>query len=127
MLKNYKKVLLLVSVVCIAIALAITVLSGLSHTRDYYACHQCKSLGKSKALRVLGFPIFREQIEVTRSLTGKTCKHEWQFYFTNSQGILFNRENWDGPLGNYPWQKLTQEMENKRMESIVPIGGNPHP
>lgn len=122
-----KRALLIVAVACLAIPLAVMVLFGLSHTRDHYACHSCKSHGESRALRVFGVPILRERIKVTRSLTGNTHKHEWQFYFANSQGILFNREYWDGPLGDYPSQEWTQERENKGVEGIAPDGADPHP
>jgi len=46
------------------------------------------------------------------SLTGQKCRHDWQWYFANSFGLLFNRENWSGPL-NYPY---AQEFSMQRAE-----------
>jgi hypothetical protein len=87
----------------VLIAVLLTILVGLSRTRDGYVCHSCKSLGWGKALRVFGYPVFKTRIKVERSLTQKQCKHEWEWYSASSTGILLNKEDWDGPIGALPY------------------------
>jgi len=95
-----------------------TVLFDLSFTHDSYACYVCRSIGKSYALRVSRVPVWKQRIRVTYSLTRKQCDHEWQWYFANSKGIFFNRENWDGPIGNYPFAEEIDAAvaEGKKVE-----------
>ena len=112
-----KGIIIVCLVSVVFIALAITILFGLSYTRDYYACDGCESLGESEALHIFVLTIRLKPIHITDTLTGKQCDHEWRRYFANSKGILLNQENWDGPLGDYPWDEWTQNMENKRTDS----------
>ena len=90
-----------------------TVLFGVSFTDDSYACYSCRSLGRSKAVRVFRVPVWKKHKRVTLSLTRKQCDHEWQWYFANSKGFLYNREDWDGPIGNYPF---AEEIDAARAE-----------
>jgi len=124
MKKILKKWVFLSFLFALSVAILVAVaLFGLSHTRDFYACNACKSIGESKAIRVFRFPIWKEHIRVTRSVTWVKCKHKWRWYFANSAGILFNRENWDGPIGNSPnWYpstvEWTQNMDNKEPKTV---------
>ena len=101
-MKTRKRILIGV-VTLLGIGAAFTVLFGLSRTRDHYGCHLCKTLGDSAALRVFRIPVWRESVKPKWSLTGKPCEHDWQWYSANSEGILLNREDWDGPIGACPF------------------------
>lgn len=93
-----------------AIGVARTVLFGLSLTRDYYACDDCRSLGAGRAIHLFGQRIPLTPVRRTQSMTHAPCDHRWRWYFANSTGILFNSEDWDGPLGDYPWQEWEAAM-----------------
>ncbi len=112
-----KRIILAVIALILVVLLALTAVFGLSFTRDSYACYSCKSLGRSEALRVFGFPIWKGRVRLTHSVTGKSCKHHWEWYFASSTGILLNRQNWDGPIGIYPFAEELQKQsaENKQV------------
>ena len=106
--------------ICLWVAVTVTLITlsligtfGLSRTRDYYVCGKCKSLGEGRALRVFRLRIPLSRIQRTKGMMNISCKHEWRWYFANSEGILLNKENWDGPLGDYPWAEWKQEMANQ--------------
>ena len=111
-----KKKLIIATPACAGIAIALIVLFRTSVTEDDFVCHSCKGFGESTALRVFRCRIIRSPIRLTRSLTGKECDHQWEWYFANSHGICFNsREHWDGPIGTYPYHEELdkQTTENK--------------
>lgn len=97
------------------IALAIVVCFHSSWTQDRFVCHSCKGFGQSTAFRVFRHPVIWTPIRLTRSITGKDCKHSWEWYFANSHGICFNsRGDWDGPIGTYPYH---EELERQHTEN----------
>ena len=93
------------------IGLMSTILFGLSRTHDSYACYKCKSVGRSHALRAWGMPIWREKVNLWRSVTDSPCAHQWIWYFANSRGLLLCRRDWDGPIGKYPFHEEFIEKE----------------
>ena len=110
-----KRKIITATVAGIALAVVIVVCFRSSWTEDRYVCHSCKGFGQSTAFRVFRHPIIRTPIRLTRSLTGRDCKHRWEWYFANSHGICFNsRENWDGQIGTYPYH---EELEKQLTEN----------
>ena len=114
--KEMKTKLAILLLAIIVIGVGVTVVVGLSVTRDYYACALCKSLGEARGLHVFRMRIPLTPVRRTQSLTDAKCDHTWRWYFANSKGFLLNRENWDGPLGDYPWQEWQEEQANQPSE-----------
>lgn len=99
------------AVVAIAAGLATVALFRLSITHDSYVCHACKGFGKSTALRAFRHPVGRTPIRLTLSITGRECRHKWEWFTASSHGLCFNRrEDWDGPIGAHPYQDEVEKM-----------------
>jgi hypothetical protein len=112
----------------LGVTVALILLLRSSWTEDRYVCHTCKGFGRSTAFRAFRCRIIWTPIRLTRSLTRNECGHRWEWYFAHSHAICFNsREDWDGPIGIYPYHEELEKQRTENQASRAIDAGAPQP
>jgi hypothetical protein len=124
-----RKTMLRWLVAAMAAGVVLVALFKTSVTRDAYVCHSCKGFGNSTALRVFRHRLVWSPVRLTLSLTGRNCRHTWVWNSASSHGWFFNRrEDWDGPIGSYPYlRELEEKLTENQASQAIGAPGAPQP